>query len=321
MWNLTTRGVVAAIASAATFCASEASDCLQPKHGACSQLQSVPEVLGTDVSRTPDNPRSGALPPGMYDAAGIGTIAPPVAVRLLDEGLSAQTSLGSWRDYNAQVLTRKVEEGAKELTPKEAGRAKVGTAPSAPLDLWTKLEVQGLASDTAGRIRTGLGADYKVSRSTKIGVSAEHLGVLEGGTEAPLMDKVGAYVTVRPVPTLSIETRGQLQAERPGAVMGADGAQPGIAEEPSLLIKSRVAKQFSLSEGSTIEPFVMLGHQLGSNAVDEGGSMGLAESAGIGVTVSRGESYALSVTADVDNVAVPDKAEATSKVQLKVPLR
>lgn len=322
MWNMTTRAAVAAIASATSLCASaKAGDCMQLPQGACSQSLTVPELLATGVPRTPDSVPSASLPAEMHDGTRTGNIAPPVAVRPLDEGLSAQTSFGSWRDYNAQVQAHKAHE-AKELTPKGAERAKLGVSPSAPLDLWTRVEVQGLAGDAASRMRTGLGADYKVSRSTKIGVFAEHASVSEVGTGgAPVMDKVGAYVAVQPVPRLKFEARGQLQAERSETVMRADGAQTGVVEATSLLIEPRVAKQFTLREGSAIEPFVMLRHELDPDTVEEGRSMGLAESAGVGVTISRPQSYSLSVTADVDNITAPDKAETRSKVQVTVPFR
>lgn len=326
-----TRAVLVAIAAGAVLAtAAEGGDCVQPTQDACPLPEAMPtyepsgyELSGAYAPRFPDNPPADALPSSIHDLPAAGTIAPPVAVKPSDAGFSALTSFGTWRQYNAQALSQKIE-ASKALAPGELRAGKPVAASSPPLDLWTKVDVDELAGETARGIRTGVGADYKLSRSAKVGVSAEHADAPAGApatTEPRAQDKFGAYVTVAPVPTLSVEARGQWETGYGVPSLAAGGIDTGGAEKASISIAPRVGKKFTLENGHALEPFVTLRNEFTLGAAEEGSATGLAESAGAGVTITSPQSYSLSVTTDVDNVTVPDKAALNGKVQLKVPLR
>jgi hypothetical protein len=239
--------------------------------------------------------------------AGI-SIAPPINVKPADTGLAASTSLSTWRDYNASQLSKKVEQS---LGPNGFAMVRPPQV-SMPLDIWTRVQIAGVADDADRNVQIAAGADYKLSRSANLGLSTSFAGtpVTTGAAPAEAaQDIVGAYANISLLPAFSIEAKGQW-------VIAGDGAEKeGAASETSMSVAPRISQKFTLDGGNSIEPYVTLRNELYAE-----GAKDFTPSAGGGVIIDKPKGYSLSISTMVEGIEQADQPQVNSKIQLKVPM-
>lgn len=241
----------------------------------------------------------------------------PLAVQSSEDSVSARTSLQTLRDYNSQRLKRKVEQ-AQRLAPDALVAPKPPVAAKPAIDIWSSFNADGL-NDATKSVRTGAGLDYKIVKNASVGVFAERSETIApqtpGGDQSE--DKVAAYVAFKALPAVTIDTTTQWET-----ATGADpaaGRQTG--DKGSIVVAPRIGKSFALDSGETISPFLSVKREidLAGNTMASG-SAG-AGTAGAGLTLTKPDSYSLSVTTDVSAANASDPASVNSRVQLKLPLR
>jgi len=239
-------------------------------------------------------------------------IGPPLELNPLDNGFSARASTSTWRDHNNKALTKRIE-AAKSGAPKDLKLPKTDPRAAPPVELWSTLDVQGGAAD--GSKRTGVGADYKATKSTTFGLSAERGESYSRTTPAASEDeKYSAYMNYKAAPAVSVDARTQWST---GRTVGGDNGPDG-GEKGSVIISPRVGKAFALGEGNTIEPFVNYKREFDLKTT--GTATADIDSAGAGVTFAKPDSYSLSVTTDFEGLSPTEQTNVNSKVQFKVPL-
>ena len=325
-WRFCIAGVVAGFSIVAPV---RAEDCaLQGTDGGDAGCQ-MPADLNLDV-----------LPPElpalfMHEPAAEARVpdtdtgAPlPFAINPAGTGVAARASLGTWRDYNEKLLAKKLED-AKALAPRQLALPKPAPAPGPAVDIWSSIDAQGFSPDNSvpaiegsvsRTMRTGAGADYKLSSNTTIGVVAEQASTLGGaGTEPQGDEKLAAYFAFKAAPVLSIDTRTQWEKTNAGFAAGT-----AAIEKTSIIVAPRVNRQFALDGGKTIEPFLTIKHEMDLDGSAPGaakGGIANVDSAGAGVTFAKPDAYSLSLTTDVEGVGGVDPAILKSQLQLKLPLR
>ena len=221
-------------------------------------------------------------------------------------GYAMRASAKAWRDYNDKMTAKRIE-AAKSLAAKPIAVPKTPVTTEPPLDVWSTLEVQNGTAGVEGSSRTGVGADYTVSRKTKIGVAAER-----GATATADDDKVSAYFAYQALPALSVDTRAQWEAET------GDPAAPK-SEKSSVIVAPRLSQPFVLEGGTKLEPFVTYKQEIDVSTSGVDGA-GTTNAVGTGVTLAKPDEYSLSVTTDVENVGQAAPSSVNSKLQLKLPL-
>ena len=152
-----------AVAQSAT--SAWAEGCGGSMEGSCNVL-GVTEFYGADFGPPP--PGSSLAIPGTT----IATTPPILLSPSGDNSLSLRTSLARWRDYNAQVTAAKIAAATDLAESTLLPVPKSTTAPTA-LDMWSNIDVTLPETNTDGRKRVELGADYKLSRKATAGVAAE----------------------------------------------------------------------------------------------------------------------------------------------------
>jgi hypothetical protein len=232
----------------------------------------------------------------------------PFALNPTEAGVSVRASFGQVRDYNAQMTAKKIE-AAKAFAPKVAPGAAPPPAQSSPLDVWSSVDIQGLDGVADESRRAGAGADYKLNKSTTVGVVAERGEASVGGVSND-ESKFGAYMAFRAAPAVTIDARTEWHAAH---ASGAEGT-----EKSTVSIAPRLAKPFALDGGASIEPFVTYKHAF--DVGSEADQAAVAQSAGAGLTYAKPESYSLSVTTDLENVGGAAETNLNSKLQLKLPI-
>lgn len=167
----------------------------------------------------------------------------PLTVNSSDSGVSLRTSLDDLRSFN----TRKFEvdaTGAPAL-PKAA------STPNLPVDIWTTVDVNGYQGERDQSTRTGLGVDYKLSRSAIVGVSVERGDAHAANAAMEQDSKASAYVTLQATPLLSLDARTEWQAGN-----AEFAATNGAAEKSSVVLAPKINHSFALGDGKTISPFL-----------------------------------------------------------------
>lgn len=236
------------------------------------------------------------------------SVAPPIDVKPAEKGLAASTSLSTWRDYNANQLSKKVEQslgrnGFAMVRPPQV---------SMPLDIWTRVQIVGVDSDADTNVEIAAGADYKLSRSANLGVSTQIAGspVATGPDPADAaQDIVGAYANISLLPALSVQAKGQWVVAGEGAEKG------GVGSETSMSIAPRISQKYMLEGGNSIEPYVTLRNELYAEGVKD-----FTPSAGGGVIIDKPEGYSLSISTMVESIEQADQPQVNSNIQLKIPM-
>ncbi len=247
----------------------------------------------------------------------------PATFNSSDTGVSVRTSLSTWRDYNAKLASPTIQqEPGVTVSTDKLKLPKGPTVPTTPIDVWSNIDVNGYDGSRDQSTRTGLGADYKISKTTTMGVSLEHGDSHSATTPGVEEDqKASAYVTLQAAPMLSLDARTEWQTGN-----GEFAASNGAAEKSAFILAPKVEHSFALDSGTTIAPFVTYkrAFDLSAERKEPTDPTLDAASAGAGITYSKTDTYSLSVTADVDNFGSATATEPeslSSKFQLSVPLK
>lgn len=238
-------------------------------------------------------------------------VPPPLDVKPGDTGASVKTSLGQWRDFNSQMLARRIDE-AKAMT---AGlpQPKAATVAPSPFELWTTVDLQELDHAAGNTLKTGVGADYKLTKTTVFGLAAERADTRSVAAPGSQDDKLAAHLTVQPFSLISIDAKTQRETGTAGT---------GRIDNNSVSVAPKLKYPFAIGSGQTLEPFVTVKDELirGTTSSMIDGTKN-AVSAGTGVTLTKPGNYTMSVTADVENMGATEPANYKSRFQVSVPLK
>jgi len=231
----------------------------------------------------------------------------PLTVNSSNSGVSLRTSLDDLRNFNTRTYA--IDPGAIGTTalPKM-------TAPNLPVDVWTSVDVNGYNGDRDQSTRTGLGVDYKLSRSAVMGVSVERGDARSASAATEQDSKASAYVTLQATPLLSLDARTEWQAGNAEFT-----AANGTSEKSAVILAPKIDHSFALGDGKTISPFLTYKREFDMST----GPTGLSDptrSAGAGVTYKDSDAYTLSVTTDVDAATATAPQSVNSKFKLSVPI-
>jgi hypothetical protein len=241
----------------------------------------------------------------------------PVEITPSDTGARARASLQSLRNFESQTQARKLQE-ASTASGAALAVPKAPILPATPLDVWTQFDAQGFDASDARTLKSGAGLDYRVVKNASVGVAAERSeSVPEGPVAAGSLDeKVSAYVAFRALPAVTIDARGNWERAET-----ADPAAAGPGEKTSVVVAPRFSKSYALEGGETIAPYLEVKREIDLGvsglAADQAGA---TNSAAAGVTLSKQNGYAVSVSADVSDAKRGEDTSISSKVQLKLPL-
>lgn len=219
--------------------------------------------------------------------------AAPIVVVPSSEGTGArvQTSLRQVGNYANDRLARRIEE-AKPFAPKGLVMPKPGPRPSTALDVWTSLNIAGLDQDAIAQQKSSLGADYRLSPNSVVGVAVEKDA--SPSDKADVLDgrQVATYLALRPAPALALEARalwGETNSAQNGdalatarsgvsatarseigfsglkiapALTFAHGEERAVfaeatsrSERNTLAVTPRISRPFTLDGGETLEPY------------------------------------------------------------------
>ncbi len=246
----------------------------------------------------------------------------PAKFNSSDSGVSVRTSLGTVRDYNARTASPAIQQpefGAPPTTNFDMPKAPV--APKSKVDVWTNLDVNGYEGSRDQSTRAGVGADYKFSKVTTVGVSIERGDARSASVTGTEEDqKASAYLSMQATPLLSFDARTEWQAGN-----NEFATSTGAAEHGALILAPKINHSFKLDSGTTVSPYLTYQRQFdvsSSRKDGTGAAADVTQSAGAGVTYTKQDAYSLSLSADVDNFgATEDTQSVSSKFQLNVPLR
>jgi len=245
-----------------------------------------------------------------------GTPLLPFTVKPSDGGLSARTSLGTLRDYNAKVTAKKYDEAVASRGNDMLLRPKPVPAPASPVDVWSSVEAQSAASPaTSSSARAGAGIDYQVLESAKVGVTAEAGESSGAAAPSSRQDKLSAYATLKASPLVSIDTRTEWTSD---VSRSAEGMKD--TGKSALIVSPRLEKQYSTGGGETIKPFVSISREFDFSAPADAAAKG-ANSAGAGVTFARPGDYSLSLTTGLEGIGGKDPADVKSGIEFKMPIK
>lgn len=231
----------------------------------------------------------------------------PLTVNSSDSGVSLRTSLDDLRNFNTRTYA--VDHG----TIGAPALPKIST-PNLPVDVWTSIDVNGYQGDRDQSTRTGLGVDYKLSRSAIVGVSVERGDARSASAATEQDSKASAYVTLQATPLISLDARTEWQAGN-----AEFAAANGAPEKSSVILAPKINHSFALGDGKTISPFLTYKREFDMSAGPEVLSTP-ERSAGAGVTYKDADAYTLSVTTDVDEATATAPQSVSSKFKLSVPI-
>lgn len=238
----------------------------------------------------------------------------PITVNKTNNGVSVRTGLSTLREYNAKTIKQKID-GAKGKAPANLKLPKTPTAIKTPLDVWTKFDAESNANNATNTLRTTLGADYKLLDNATAGISAQQSeteGPL-GGAPIPTDRNYSAYMNLKASSLLSVDAKTQWQRREGDAFSGISAR-----EKNSFSLAPKIEKEFDLGDGLAVTPYATIKHQLDINVLD--GSEQISNSAGGGVTLSKPDTYSVTVSTDVQESSTSADPTVKSRVQLKVPL-
>jgi len=280
-----------------------------------------------------------------------------------ESDFSAQASLRHWSAFADNLLAQRIEEAKRAvpgglILPKPAAPAATG------FDVWSSLDRRGSETDPNRMLAGNVGADYKITRDTVLGVSVGMREQELAATSTDVDHSVAAYFAFKPTSALTVGLKAE-HADSAGAIAGqnlvssqdvlsarlagamsfgaikfspelsvAHGSEEGRTagreigtEKTSIKIAPRVSRPIPIATGQQLEPFVSYTNKmdLGSAAPATGVAAPAAtsstQSIGGGVTLSRPDTYALSLSTDVERHSEAERAELKSRMQLSIPLR
>jgi len=277
-------------------------------------------ALSAPVSVVAQNGFAGRapLPPGISGiddgTPWIGQVglAPPVEVKPAETGASLRTSTSQWRDFDNQMLARRIDEA--KAANKALPQPKAPAVIASPFELWTSVDLAGLAQDSDSAVKTSAGANYKFSKIATFGIEANRAdtrpAMASTGTQD---DKIAGFVSLQPTAMVSIDARTYWETATTGTAK---------TDTNAISIAPRLKVPMKLASGQTLEPYVTVKDEFSrAGAADLSGQTKNAISAGTGVTFARPGHYTMSLSADAENLGLSDPATYKSRFQLSVPLR
>ena len=169
----------------------------------------------------------------------------PLQVNSSNSNVSLRTSLDDLKNFNTRTFVIDQSAASAPALPK------ITTAPNLPVDVWTSVDVKGYEGDRDQSTRTGLGVDYKLSRSAVMGVAVERGDARSASAATELDSKASAYVTLQATPLISVDARTEWQAGNAGFA-----AVNGASEKSAVILAPKIDHSFALGDGKTISPFV-----------------------------------------------------------------
>lgn len=254
----------------------------------------------------------------------------PVAITSSSNGVSARTSLQTLRDFNSRAATLSLVPLAisSSVTPTALSLPKAPARRSAPIDVWSNVDLQGYDQQQASFGETGVdattrasaGVDYKITNGAKVGVSAERADARTAALQSGVQQdgKMAAYITLQAAPALSLDARTEWQEGN-----AAFAEATGVAEKNSVSVAPRLDHTFALEDGNTLQPFVSYKTIYDISEKPNPGTTPealLSQSAAAGVTLAKPDSYSLSVSTDVDGLSAALPPSVNGKFELKLPL-
>jgi hypothetical protein len=240
--------------------------------------------------------------------AGI-ALTPPVSVVPSDTGIAAMTSLSAWRDYNARNLAQKTEQ----ITAPALMTMPRPPQTSLPLDVWTRVSVDGLADSSNQSANIVAGAEYKVSRQSTVGIATLLTdSAPDSGSASVPSEAFTAYANLQVLPGLTVKAE-----SNPGQNPSNGFAEAG-AGQTVLAITPKLSHTFSLEGGQRIQPFVMLKNTFEHEVSIDAGSV---SSAGAGFVIDAPSSYSFSMSTTVEPAGHSDGGPAAEgRMQLTIPM-
>ncbi len=240
--------------------------------------------------------------------AGI-ALSPPVSIVPSDTGIAAMTSLSAWRDYNARSLAQKTEQiaAAPALTMPRPPQT------SLPLDVWTRVLVDGLADGSNQSTNVTAGVEYKVNQQSTFGMAARLTDSAVDTVSATLPSETfTAYANLQVLPGLTVKAE-----SKPGQNPANGFAEAG-ADQPVLAITPKLSHTFSLEGGQRIQPFLVLQNTFEHDVSIDAGSV---SSAGAGFVIDAPSSYSFSISTTVEPAGPSDGGPAAEgRMRLTIPM-
>ena len=240
----------------------------------------------------------------------------PFAVTPSGDGVSVRTGISTLNDYNAKVLSNKIERAKARAAPNtKLPDARPAQKPA--LDVWSSITAHNQAVSDGQAVRASVGADYTISPYATTGIVAERAdrGMTPGATTVTSGDeKLSAYVNFKATPVLSVDAKSEWQRTETFDISGDT-----LTEKSIVSIAPKLNKKFDLKNGQTIEPYATVRHELDLNttAVD---APSRQNSVGAGVTFATPESYSMTLSTDLEGIGAASGANTNTKLQFKMPL-
>lgn len=275
-------------------------------------------------------------------------LSSPVAVTPTDANVSLRTSASQWGSFANSDVAKKIE-GAKAMAPADFKFPSLPPVINPKLDVWTSLDVQNIESAATPRTtRGGVGADYKVTRDTLVGVSLEADEARASDvTAAQDAYTVSTYFAVRPIPTTTFDAKaawGENSTTYGDRAIGgthsavsarvrsdwmfshikvsptvgvAHGTESGAehVDKSTFTVEPRVSRPFALDNGQSLEPFLTYRNE---SAFD---GDAVSATIGGGVTLAKPDVYSLSVTTHVEETLAAEQPNVEGRFQLNLPIR
>ncbi len=264
-------------------------------------------------------------------------------------------------DLESSAVTSRIDSSkAAAIQPATTPATSRVTGPKPAADgmgLGTWSKVEKLSTREDARTRSGLGLDYKPSRSTTIGMAVESEETI-ASTSLTEQSKLGATFGLKSSPLLSFEAKaawarqgsGDLasqvthsaHSERSARIDGdmrlggfklapsvsvtqtteIGAADTSKAPKGTLIVAPSISRPVALDPSRALEPFLTYKQEIDISAPAlQAGSPAKADglrSAGGGVKLENRDNYSLSVTTDVENL---DAEHYLMKSQLRLNLK
>lgn len=240
----------------------------------------------------------------------------PFSVTPSADGVSVRTGISTLNEYNAKVLSKKIERAKATAAPTvKLPDARPVQKPA--LDVWSSVTAPNQATSDGQAVRASVGADYTINPKTTTGIVAERAdpGMTPGGAGVASGDeKLSAYVNFKATPILSVDAKSEWQRTQSAGIEGNT-----LTEKSIVSIAPKVNKKFDLKNGQTIEPYATVRHELdlATTAIDTPAHQ---NAIGAGVTFATPESYSMTLSTDLEGIGAATGASTNTKLQFKMPL-
>lgn len=240
----------------------------------------------------------------------------PFAVTPSGDGVAVRTGISTLKDYNAKILSKKIERAKATASPNtKLPDSKPAAKPK--FDIWSSVTAPNQATSDGQAVRASVGADYLINPNTKTGIVAERADptITPGSSTVTSGDeKLSAYVNFKASPVLSVDAKSEWQRTQNFNITGDT-----LTEKSIVSIAPKLNKKYDLKNGQTIEPYATVRHELDLNTT-EIGTPTHQNSVGAGVTFAMPESYSMTISTDLEGVGAGSSASTNTKLQFKMPL-